>query len=58
MRQFFFEVMIDPNLLYFPKVSSKISADGRMSSAPIHDMTPKLATSVAEKVFQYIPSAF
>jgi acetolactate synthase-1/2/3 large subunit len=54
----FFEVMIDPNLLYFPKVSSKISADGRMSSAPIHDMTPKLAKSVAEKVFKYIPCDF
>jgi acetolactate synthase-1/2/3 large subunit len=54
----FFEVMTDPNLLYFPKVSSKISTSGKMTSAPIHDMTPKLAESTAELVFKYLPSNF
>jgi acetolactate synthase-1/2/3 large subunit len=51
----FFEVTTDPNMLYFPKVASKILDDGRMTSAAIHDMTPKITTEIAEKVFRYLP---
>jgi acetolactate synthase-1/2/3 large subunit len=51
----FFEVTTDPNMLYFPKVASKILENGKMKSAAIHDMTPKLPYSVAKKVFKYLP---
>jgi acetolactate synthase-1/2/3 large subunit len=51
----FFEVTTDPNMLYFPKVASKILDDGRMTSAAIHDMTPKITAEIAEKVFRYLP---
>jgi acetolactate synthase-1/2/3 large subunit len=51
----FFEVSTDPNMLYFPKVASKILEDGKMVSAAIHDMTPKLPHTVASKVFKYLP---
>ena len=51
----FFEVTTDPNMLYFPKVASKILDGGRMASAAIHDMTPKITQEVAEKVFRYLP---
>jgi len=50
-----FEVTTDPNMLYFPKVASKILDGGRMASAAIHDMTPKITQEVAEKVFRYLP---
>ena len=51
----FFEVSTDPNMLYFPKVASKIIEGGKMTSAAIHDMTPKLPHDVASKVFKYLP---
>jgi acetolactate synthase-1/2/3 large subunit len=51
----FFEVSTDPNMLYFPKVASKILEDGKMTSAAIHDMTPKISHDVASKVFKYLP---
>ena len=51
----FFEVSTDPNMLYFPKVASKILEGGKMTSAAIHDMTPKLPHDVASKVFKYLP---
>lgn len=51
----FFEVSTDPNMLYFPKVASKIFEGGKMVSAAIHDMTPKLPHDVASKVFKYLP---
>ena len=51
----FFEVSTDPNMLYFPKVASKILEGGKMVSAAIHDMTPKLPHDVASKVFKYLP---
>jgi acetolactate synthase-1/2/3 large subunit len=51
----FFEILTDPNMLYFPKVASKIREGGKMTSAAIHDMTPKLSHDVASKVFRYLP---
>jgi acetolactate synthase-1/2/3 large subunit len=51
----FFEVSTDPNMLYFPKVASKILEGGKMTSAAIHDMSPKLPHDVASKVFRFLP---
>jgi len=37
-----FIAKIDPKQTYFPKVSSRIAADGSMISNPVHQMTPPL----------------
>jgi acetolactate synthase I/II/III large subunit len=50
----FFEIATDPDMLYFPKVASKINSDGQMVSAAIHDMTPQLSKEIAPLVFKYI----
>ena len=50
----FFEIATDPDMLYLPKVASKINSDGQMVSAAIHDMTPKLSKEIAPLVFKYI----
>ena len=54
----FFEVTTDPNMLYFPKVASKMLSNGQMVSAAIHDMTPKLALDISENVFKYLPREY
>jgi acetolactate synthase-1/2/3 large subunit len=54
-KPIFFEVMTDPNLLYTPKVASKILPSGQMSSAAIHDMSPKISPELAAQVFKYLP---
>jgi acetolactate synthase-1/2/3 large subunit len=51
----FFEVLTDPNMLYFPKVASKILEGGTMVSSAIHDMSPKISQEKAAKVFKYLP---
>ena len=51
----FFEVMTDPNMLYFPKVASKILEGGAMVSSAIHDMSPKISEEKGTKVFKYLP---
>jgi acetolactate synthase-1/2/3 large subunit len=51
----FFEVLTDPNMLYFPKVASKILEGGTMVSSAIHDMSPKISKEKAAKVFKYLP---
>lgn len=37
-----FIVPVDPEQTYFPKISSRITADGSMQSDPLHRMTPEL----------------
>jgi acetolactate synthase-1/2/3 large subunit len=54
----FFEVKTDPDMLYFPKVASKILDGGKMVSSAIHDMSPKISESKAQKVFKYLPRDF
>jgi acetolactate synthase I/II/III large subunit len=46
----------DPEQLYLPKVSSKINPDGSMSSAAIHDMSPKLPLEKMKKIYKYLPA--
>jgi acetolactate synthase-1/2/3 large subunit len=50
-----FVVRIDPEQTYFPKVNSRIAADGSMQSSPIHFMSPQLPASVADVVFSFLP---
>jgi acetolactate synthase-1/2/3 large subunit len=51
----FYLVKTDPAQMYLPKVSSKINPDGSMTSAAIHDMSPKLDREKMLKVFKYLP---
>lgn len=46
-------VPIHPEQSYFPKISSSIGADGKMSSDPLHLMQPPLPESTAKLVFRY-----
>lgn len=49
-----FLVKIHPDQTYFPKITSRVLADGTMSSNPIHLMTPELPTAVAQEVFKFL----
>lgn len=48
-----FVVAVDPEQTYFPKVTSRVAADGSMESNPIHLMSPPLPGDVAERVFAF-----
>jgi acetolactate synthase-1/2/3 large subunit len=50
-----FLVEIHPDQTYFPKITSRVLADGTMSSNPIHFMTPELPPAVAQEVFKFLP---
>ncbi len=52
-----FLVPIDPEQSYFPKISSRISAQGGMESNPLHRMTPDLPDEIASCVFRYLRSS-
>ena len=47
-------VPIDPEQTYFPKISSRVTENGSMQSAPLHLMTPDLDPTTSEKVFRYL----
>ena len=50
-----FVVPIDPEQTYFPKISSRVRADGGMESNPLHMMSPALKPEVAERLGRYLP---
>lgn len=50
-----FIVPIDPEQTYFPKISSRVRADGGMESNPLHNMSPDLEPEVADRVMRYLP---
>lgn len=49
-----FLVPIDPEQTYFPKITSRVRADGGMESNPLHLMSPDLVDDIAVQVFRYI----
>jgi acetolactate synthase-1/2/3 large subunit len=49
-----FIVPIDPEQTYFPKITSRITENGSMESAPLHLMTPDLEPELANRVFRYL----
>jgi len=49
-----FIVPINPKQTYFPKITSRVLANGQMESNPLHLMTPALADAVSLVVFKYI----
>jgi acetolactate synthase-1/2/3 large subunit len=48
-----FIVPIHPEQSFFPKLSSRVKADGGMESAPLHVMTPELDIALAREVFVF-----
>jgi len=50
-----FLVRIDPEQTYFPKISSRLAADGGMVSEPLHRMTPALDPSILAEIGVYLP---
>ncbi|MDP1720718.1 MAG: thiamine pyrophosphate-binding protein [Candidatus Nanopelagicaceae bacterium] len=49
-----FILPIDPEQTYFPKITSRVLANGSMESNPLHLMTPELSTDVTKTVFRYL----
>jgi acetolactate synthase-1/2/3 large subunit len=49
-----FEIKLDPQQLYFPKLTSRVMPDGTMKSLPLHLMQPPLSPKIANQVFKYI----
>ena len=51
---FAFIIELDPDQLYFPKLTSRVMPDGRMESNPLHLMTPPLATDISAKILKWL----
>lgn len=49
-----FILPIDPEQTYFPKITSRVLANGSMESNPLHLMTPELTEDVTKTVFRYL----
>jgi acetolactate synthase-1/2/3 large subunit len=52
-----FLVPIHPEQTFFPKISSRIGANGGMESNPLHLMTPDLPPDLGQDLLRYLPSA-
>ena len=50
----FFDVQIDPEQTYYPKITSFKNTNGQMESNPIHIMEPSLTKIQEEKYIKYI----
>jgi acetolactate synthase-1/2/3 large subunit len=50
----FFDVQIDPEQTYFPKIISAHNIDGSIVSNPIHVMEPRLSENNKRKYYKYI----
>ena len=51
---FAFIIELDPDQLYFPKLTSRVMPDGRMESNPLHLMTPPLAADISAKILKWL----
>ena len=49
-----FEVPLDPEQTFFPKISSRVKADGGMESNPLHHMSPELGEEECRILMRYI----
>ena len=52
-----FLVPIDPEQTYFPKITSRVLANGSMESNPLHLMSPELPVEIARDVFRFLTDA-
>jgi len=53
-RPTLFEVFVSPNQPFYPRIESSIQNNGKMTSNPIHQMSPELDFSIEESVSTYI----
>jgi len=51
---FAFIIDLDPDQLYFPKLTSRVMPDGTMESNPLHLMTPPLASDISTKILKWL----
>jgi acetolactate synthase-1/2/3 large subunit len=49
-----FVVPIDPLQTYWPKIASRILANGSMQSNPLHEMTPPLPDAILNLVTKHL----
>lgn len=49
-----FQVPLDPEQTFFPKISSLVKADGGMESNPLHLMTPELGEEECHRLMRYL----
>lgn len=49
-----FIVPVDPEQMYFPKITSRVTESGSMESNPLHLMTPDLPPDLADDVLRYL----
>jgi len=49
-----FLIHVHPEQTYYPKITSRVMADGKMESNPLHLMTPELPPNVASQVYRYL----
>ena len=49
-----FVVTVDPEQTYWPKIQSRIVANGSLESAPLHLISPDLSADIASQVFRYL----
>jgi acetolactate synthase-1/2/3 large subunit len=47
-------VPVDPEQMYFPKITSRVTESGGMESNPLHMMTPDLSPELASDVLRYL----
>ena len=52
-----FIVNVHPDQSFLPKITSRISSDGKMKSNPIHLMDPQLDAAIAQRVFRFLPDS-
>jgi acetolactate synthase-1/2/3 large subunit len=50
-----FLVRIDPEQTYFPKITSRVAANGGMVSEPLHRMSPPLDSTILGELGVYLP---
>jgi acetolactate synthase-1/2/3 large subunit len=52
-----FIVNLDPEQLFFPKITSRVLTDGTMKTNPLHLMSPNIEGELAEFAFKYLPES-
>ena len=52
-----FIINLDPEQLFFPKITSRVLSDGTMKTNPLHLMSPNLEPDLAEFAFKYLPES-
>ena len=52
---YLYVVPVHPEQSFFPKITSRVTADGSMESAPLHEMTPALSDEIQQLIQLSMP---